>query len=102
MMKNSEARSLSKRYFAANAPPTGRITINKTPKNRYFANASRHSFCFFTVASIASFMFKFCLFLGFYVWREFGEIYAVKVRVWASKQLNLKKNRSNLTENKIS
>ena len=64
MMKNSEARSLSKRYFAANAPPTGRITINKTPKNRYFANAHPHSFCFFTVASIASFMFKFCLYLN--------------------------------------
>lgn len=64
MMKNSEARSLSKRYFAANAPPTGRITINKTPKNRYFTNASRHSFCFFAVAYIASFMFKFCLYLN--------------------------------------
>ncbi|EEF13103.1 hypothetical protein CAMRE0001_3030 [Campylobacter rectus RM3267] len=33
---------------------------------------------------------------------NFSEIYAVKVRVWASKQLNLKKNRSNLTENKRS
>ena len=62
MMKNSEARSLSKRYFAANAPPTGKITINKTPKNRYFTNARLHSFCFFAVASMASFMFKFCLF----------------------------------------
>lgn len=59
MMKNSEARSLSKRYFAANPPPTGRITINKTPKNRYFANAHPHSFCFFAVATMALFVFKF-------------------------------------------
>ena len=63
MMKNSEARRFSKRYHTANPPPTG--SINKTPKNRYFTNASRHSFCFFTVASIASFMFKFCLYLKF-------------------------------------
>ena len=64
-MKNSEARSLSKRYFTANAPPTGTTAINKTPKNRYFINASRHSFCFFAVATIALFMFKFCLYLKF-------------------------------------
>ena len=113
MMKNSEARRFSKRYHTANPPPTGRITINKTPKNRYFTNASRHSFCFFAVAYIASFMFKFCLYLKFTqrtacisfslaLEANFSEIYAVKVRVWASKQLNLKKNRSNLTENKRS
>ena len=86
MMKNSEARSLSKRYFAANAPPTGRITINKTPKNRYFTNASRHSFCFFAVAYIASFMFKFCLFWDFTFEANFSEIYAVKVQVWRASQ----------------
>ena len=88
MMKNSEARSLSKRYFTANAPPTGTTAINKTPKNRYFTNARLHSFCFFAVASIASFMFKFYLFWDFMFRANFSEIYAVRVRVWASKQLN--------------
>ena len=58
MMKNSDARRFSKKYPTANPPPTGKITINKTPKNTYFANASLHSFCFFAVTSIASFMFK--------------------------------------------
>ena len=64
MMKNSEARRFSKRYHTANPPPTGRIIINKIPKNRYFTNARLHSFCFFAVASITSFMFKFCLYLN--------------------------------------
>ena len=95
-MKNSDARRFSKKCPTANLPPTGSIIINKIPKNRYFTNASRRSFCFFTVASIASFMFKFCLFWDFTFEANFSEIYAVKVRVWASKQLNLK-NRSNLT-----
>ncbi len=83
MMKNSGVRRFSKKYPTANPPPAGRITINKTPKNRYFTNASRHSFCFFAVASIASFMFKFCLFWDFTFEANFSEIYAVKVRVWA-------------------
>ena len=87
------------------------MAIKKIPKNRHFANASLHSFCFFAVASIASFMFKFCLYLiiyaaeGLYFFfargqANFSEIYVVKVRVLASKQINLKKNRSNLAENK--
>ena len=94
MMKNSEARRFSKRYHTANSPPTGRKAINKTPKNRYFANARLHSFCFFAVATMASFMFKFCLYLKFTqrtacisfslaLEANFSEIYAVKVRVWA-------------------
>ena len=83
MMKNSEARRVSKRYHTANSPPTGRKAINKTPKNRYFANAHLHSFCFFAVATMASFMFKFCLFWDFTFEANFSEIYVVKVRVWA-------------------
>ena len=83
MMKNSEARRFSKRYHTANSPPTGRKAINKTPKNRYFANAHLHSFCFFAVATMASFMFKFCLFWDFTFEANFSEIYVVKVRVWA-------------------
>jgi len=47
MMKNSGARRFSKRCYTANPPPTGSTIINKIPKNRYFTNASRHSFCFF-------------------------------------------------------
>ena len=101
MMKNSEARSLSKRYFTANAPPTGTTAINKTPKNRYFTNACLHSFCFFLVASIASFMFKFCLFRILRFRANFSEIYAAKARVWASKRLNLNKNQLNSAENKF-
>ena len=82
-MKNSEARRFSKRYHTANSPPTGRKAINKTPKNRYFANAHLHSFCFFAVATMASFMFKFCLFWDFTFEANVSEIYVVKVRVWA-------------------
>lgn len=41
----------------------------------------RHSFCFFAVATMASFMFKFCLFWDFMFRANFSEIYAVKVRV---------------------
>ena len=48
----------------------------------------RHSFCFFTVATMASFMFKFYLFWDFMFRANFSEIYAVKARVWASKRLN--------------
>ncbi len=65
MMKNSGVRRFSKKYPTANPPPAGRITINKTPKNRYFANAHPHSFCFFAAATIASFIFKFRLYLKF-------------------------------------
>lgn|GEM_PF-5475191 len=59
MMNNSDARRFSKKCPTANPPPTGRTAINKTPKNRYFANAHPHSFCFFAVATMALFMFKF-------------------------------------------
>ena len=45
---------------------------------------------------MASFMFKFCLFWDFTFRANFSEIYAVRVQVWASKQINLKKNLSNL------
>lgn len=37
---------------------------------------------------MASFMFKFYLFWDFMFRANFSEIYAVKVRVWASKRLN--------------
>ena len=85
MMKNSGARRFSKRCHTANPPPTGSTIINKIPKNRYFANASRHSFCFLAVATIASFrfkilpLFKICA-MYFAPEANFSKIYAAKIR----------------------
>ena len=92
MMKNSEARRFSKRYHTANPPPTG--SINKTPKNRYFTNASRHSFCCclyrFVYVQILSLSKIYAADgLRFFFARgqaNFSEIYAVKVRVWRASQ----------------
>ncbi len=85
MMKNSGARRFSKRCPTANPPPTGSIIINKIPKNRYFRNASRHSFCFLAVAIIASFRFKILPFSKIYaadfaLGANFSKIYAAKIR----------------------
>ena len=88
MMINITPNSLLKIFSATKIPLSGNMAIKKIPKNRYFTNARLHSFCFFTVATMASFMFKFCLFWDFMFRANFSEIYAVKARVWASKRLN--------------
>ena len=62
MMINITPNSLLKIFSATKIPLSGNMAIKKIPKNRYFTNARLHSFCFFAVASMASFMFKFCLF----------------------------------------
>ena len=84
MMINITPNSLLKIFSATKIPLSGNMAIKKIPKNRHFANASLHSFCFFAVASIASFMFKFYLFLGFTFRANFSKIYVVKVRVWGA------------------
>lgn len=77
----SIAESLSKIASKIKAMANGTTQINKKPKTIFLMMIPRHSFCFFAVATMASFMFKFYLFWDFMFRANFSEIYAVKVRV---------------------